>query len=43
MVEGLLVFLMRLWGGTINVSKFNKFFMDGAIEQSMGTWWDATG
>jgi len=31
-VAGLLLFLMGLWGVTINVSKFNKFFMDGAIK-----------
>jgi len=40
-VAGLLVFLKGLWNDTTNMQKFNKFFMDGTIEQSKDAWWDS--
>ncbi len=41
-VAGLLVFLKGLWSDTIDTHKFNKFFMEGAIERSRDAWWDST-
>jgi len=39
-VAGLCVYLKGLWQGVIDVSKFNKFFTDTAIDRSKDAWWD---
>ncbi len=40
MVAGLLVFLKGIWGGLIDVEKFNKFFSASALECTKEAWWD---
>jgi len=40
MVAGLCVYLKGLWQGIVDEWKFNKFFMDTAIERAKDTWWD---
>jgi len=38
-VAGLLVFLTGLWDGMINMTRFHKFFTNGAIERTCNAWW----
>jgi len=40
MAAGLLVFLKGIWGGLIDVEKFNKFFSASALERAKEAWWD---
>jgi len=41
-VAGLCVYIKGLWQGVIDVSKFNKFFTDTAIDRAKDAWWDPT-
>jgi len=41
-VAGLCVYIKGLWQGVVDVSKFNKFFMETAIDRSKDAWWDPT-
>jgi len=39
-VARLCIYLKGLWQGVVDERKFNKFFMDTAIDRAKDAWWD---